>query len=295
MSKGLPPGKHRVECRVTIDRRAVFRQAWETEVVAGALEEFPPPNKEQIEALEVANEYRRTLGLVDFRPEPCLSAASLRHSQYLAMNREGGHLQKRGLPGFFGETSGDRVTAFGWTESSWEGVTHGEENVRRAVVNLFDAPYHRLPFMQPGVVAFGSGRVQDKTTLEFGGTKEKGLVVSPADGQRFVPRLWDGIERPDPLRIHEFAEQPVGYPIVFAYFDHETKGLSEVKTSLTLDDKPVPSYVNTPQNDNELTNAVFIMPIKPLKPLTLYKVSVSAKNGAGAPLQKSWSFTTGTN
>jgi hypothetical protein len=131
--------------------------------------------------------------------------------------------------------------------------------------------------------------------MEFGGTKKTGVVVSPADGETGVSRLWMGGEIPDPLRIHPGAEPPTGYPIILHCFQGSAKGISNVKATLTSAGKPIPFYLNTPANDSELPSGVLIIPKAGLKPNTKYSVSVTGFDAAGAPIDRSWSFTTGAS
>jgi uncharacterized protein YkwD len=288
----LSPGDYQVECKVTLAGRATFKQKWITTIAPNAIPNFAPSTPAQMEALTLANKVRRDLGLPELRLDECLNAAAIIHSEYLAANNEVGHSERPGQPKFFAESGGDRLAKLGWGGPSWEVVSQGERELSEAMQNLFDAPYHRIAFMQPGLITFGSGRVKDKTTIEMGGTSEEGVIVSPADGQTNVQRLWIGTEVPDPLRIHQNASQPVGYPIVLVCFQKDNLGLSNVKAELTSGGQAVPFYLNHPGNDPELQMAVFIIPIKPLKPKTSYTASVTGVDASGHNISRTWTFTT---
>jgi uncharacterized protein YkwD len=288
------PGEYLVECRVTFARRAVFKQSWRTSIAPGAMKDFVPANAQQTAALTLANKVRHNLALPELRMDDCLNTAATMHADYLAANNEVGHSQRPGKPKFFAETGGERLAKLGWGGASWEVVSQGEKELSDAIENLFDAPYHRIAFMQPGLITFGSGRVKDKTAIELGGTSEEGVIVSPADGQTNVARMWFGTEIPDPLRLHPDTSQPVGYPIVLVAFQRTDQGLSSVKATLTTNGQPVPFFLNSPANDSELQSAAFIIPSKPLKPKTTYAVSVTAVDAAGQAINRSWTFTTGS-
>lgn len=286
----LSPGANHVECAVTVDGKAVFRKSWDTLVAPNAADALPSPDERQTDALTKANALRRQVGLPEMAFSDNLNVASQRHCQYLAQNGLHGHEERAGLPGYFGATGADRLQTFGYGGSSWEGVTHGEDTIQEAVQNLFDAPYHRQPFLQPGTIVFGAGRAAKDTTIEFSGGHAAGVVVSPGDGQTDVPRRWDATEEPDPLRMHSGAELPTGYPILLC--DFGVKSLAAARATLEADGKAVPFYLNSPQNDDALQTAVFVIPVEPLKPNTTYRVSVHAQDEAGNPIDRSWSFTT---
>src|SRR5690349_20449922 len=130
--------------------------------------------------------------------------------------------------------------------------------------------------MQPGSTLVGAGYQGQRMAIEFGMSHEAGTVVSPADGQRDVPRDWNGRERPDPMRIHNL-QAPTGYPIVYAYFSSgdDTIKVTSAKLTTALG-KEVKISLNTPQNDDHLDFAAIVLPNQPLEPLTGYTVTVRA-------------------
>ena len=216
----FPPGEYKVQCRVVIDDSLVANKEWKFSVAPNASASLPPPDADQQRAFAGANSYRAALGLPPFQRDDQLNAAALAHSRYLALNNTTGHFQKPGRPGFVGEQPGDRLEAFGFVDESWEDVSYGSPTPEASVQNLFEAPYHRIPFMQPGPVLLGTGFAERRLTMEFGGSKAEGVVVSPAAGQANVPTSWDGNERPNPLRLHD-ASGIVGYVVVFSFWGSE--------------------------------------------------------------------------
>jgi hypothetical protein len=87
---------------------------------------------------------------------------------------------------------------------------------------------------------------------------------------------------------------PVGIPIVVSVQQNGATGLQAGAISLSSGGQPVPAYVNTPGNDDQLQAGLILIPKKPLKPGTKYTVKVSLKTATGKPFDRVWSFTTAT-
>ncbi|MEJ5171363.1 MAG: hypothetical protein WHU10_10275, partial [Fimbriimonadales bacterium] len=262
---------------------------WSFEVAPGAALALPEANAEQLAAIERANAIRRLLGLPEFWHEPSLSAAAASHSAFLASNRAFGHTQDPALPGFTGRTARERAMAFGFAGSVWETVGFSAQPGSDLVRELFDAPYHRLPFLQPGPVPVGAGVAGSYLTLNFGASTQEGLVVSPAPGQRAVPTAWDGVETPCPLDVHGLRG-PVGYPIVAAWFGEGKLELLEARL-LDAGGEDVPTVANHPGNDPHLDSGVFLIPRNALRPGETYRVVLRVRVN-GRETQRDWTFTT---
>lgn len=291
----LPPGGYDVACRVAAERGDPIERAWQFSVARGARDRLAPPGPVQQNALAAANAYRRRLSLPLLRLDDRLSAAAAAHVSYLERNRTTGHFEIPGRPGFAGVTPRERKAPFGYFGSGYEAVDYGSRSVVEAVRALFDAPYHRMPFLQPGPILFGAARSGRHTVLEFGASDKEGTVVYPAAGQRDVPVAWDDKERPDPLQIHG-ARGTVGYPITLFHFAPDRLTMRVTGTTLaTASGKPVPFFLNDPENDPEMAalNGVLIIPRRPLPPNTTFNVSVAAQTPLGRTVSRSWSFTTG--
>ncbi len=221
-----------------------------------------------------------------------LCAAASAHSRYLQMNGEFGHEESPGKAGYVGADLMMRLTAFGYGGGAYEDINLGRPTLGSAVRSLFDAPYHRIPFLQPGSPDFGIGTSGRITTLDFGRTALSETAVSPGDGQRGVPSAWNSIETPDPLRLHE-VKRPVGYVIVFVYYTPDNERIRVTSAFLTDSrGREIPFFLNAPTNDNHLTNAVFLIPRQPLKPANTYTVSVDAYAASGKNISREWNFTT---
>lgn len=288
----LVPGEYAVACTVELSGQYKVSREWKFTVAENALERLPAPDPSQSEAMNRANELRAMLGLPPFSPSPSLCAAANAHASFMKTNRVFGHAQQEGLAGFIGARPLDRAQAFGHQGGLWEDVAMAMESPAGFVDQLFHAPYHRIPFLQPGTAPIGVGLDSRFACINFGASNAEGTVVSPADGQTGVPCSWDGVETPSPLRVHN-AKGPVGYVAMLSHFTLANERLVCEQASLKCNGESVPFYLNTPDNDGHLTNTVLIMPVSPLKPNTAYTVSVKARTASGARIERTWTFTTG--
>jgi hypothetical protein len=288
----IPSGAHHIRCKATFDGKYTFSKEWDTSVAPDAVSALAPPTDLQKQILGLANERRHSLGLPDLQIDDRLDAAATAHAAYLAANKIVGHDESPTAPGFVGLTGGDRCETFGWCTGSWEGVTFGEATLSQALDDLFDAPYHRVPFLQPGLTYFGSSSADTRTTLLFGTTQTAAVTVSPADGQSGIPIQWESHEDPNPLRGHTDSNL-CGYPIVIAEFGVPAAERLQV-TSATLQSSTganVDIWLQTPANDEFLTNAAIIIPQQPLLPGTTYTATAEMTSGDKS-FSKTWKFTT---
>jgi hypothetical protein len=291
-SRPFAAGSYNVQCKVLVDNRLEVKKDWSFKVTSKAISSLPDPNAAQNAGASEVQVIRRKLGLDDIYQEDRLNAASLAHSKYLTQNRRTGHYEKEGEPGFVGATPADRLEAFGFSGGSWECVSFNSGGLKQSVQDLFDAPYHRIPFLQPGRTPIGTGFDGKNFTIKFGIGSGSGVSYSPASGERNVPTTWDGNENPNPLRIHKATGAKVGYPIVFSVFDQDFPTVRVQHASLSLNGRSVPVFLNSNANDDRLDNTVFLIPVKPLAPGTTYDVEIQAEVNGKAPVRRSWSFTT---
>jgi uncharacterized protein YkwD len=280
----LEKGLYAVVCNVTINRAVVARQDWMFEV-GGSSATIAA-------ALEATNALRRELGLPAFISDQRLNDAAVAHSRYQLLNHETGHFEDPAKPGFTGKAPWDRVQRFGYPGTCFECASGNQMDPATAVKLLFDAPYHRIAFLQPGTAAIGIGFEAGALTLDYGLATDEGAGLSPSPGQAEVPIEWDGNESPSPLRIHG-ATGSVGYPIVFSWFSPRLEGNRvDSKKLIGPDGLEVPSYLNTPENDGELRFSGVLTPKAKLLRGTTYRVDVRAASQRGKKLDRSWSFTT---
>ncbi len=267
---------------------AVFCSAQEQ---AASKIEPPKPTAEQLLLFREANRFRKLMGLPPFKLSLKLCASAQAHCHYSYHHPGESHYEAENKEEFRGKTPTDRARGQGYTEGVSEDMSFGGV-IEDAVAGLVEAPYHRVLFMQPGSPDFGCGYDEGIVTLDFGTTERKEWVVYPADGQRDVPLTFTGNEIPDPLRLHG-AKPPAGY-IVTLLVCGEADKIRIVSTDFTTKrGESVPYFLNTPDTDEFLNYGVFLIPRKPLLPLTEYTASVTFQRGDGAETAVVWSFKTG--
>ena len=89
------------------------------------------------------------------------------------------------------------------------------------------------------------------------------------------------------------AKAPVGYVITYFVYAAENPIIQVTGAQLlTADKKPVPFYLNTPANDDELTNGALLIPREPLQPGARYTATIQAFTANGINISRTWSFTT---
>ncbi|MFH5187313.1 stalk domain-containing protein [Paenibacillus sp. TAB 01] len=256
--------------------------------------------------MKAINDYRTIHGLPAVKMNDNLNAAAAAHAKYLDANQilqsdgsqESLHSETAGKTGFIGATPLERGAYFGYTSSIGEDAALISGSIGDAIDALYDAPYHRSPLIDPTVKEIGIGRVGDYTIIEFGmeTVNTSQLVVSPAEGDRYVPTTFDGNERPGPLRVHGNEAYPVGYPIMAQYYGADVKNIKLLSAELTdSSKKSVEVLTNTPDNDTDLAKTVIVLPRKPLQADTSYHVKLRLqvmKDSSTVTEEKEWDFTT---
>lgn len=287
----LAPGTHDAKCTVNFDSGHTVDKRWRFRVLPGALPKLPAPGPQQKAAQRIIDQFRRQHGLPAMNSEPALHAAAQAHADYMAGNRSVGHSEAPGRKGFTGKTPGDRARAFGYFGGNSESVAKSGQALAESVRRLFEAPYHRVMFLQPGRPDFGAGFTRGSTCLKVGGDHTDGTVLSPPDRAKAVPLDWDGVETPDPLRGTRM-KGPVGYPVVMAVFGQGADTLRLKSAELKASGTSVPIVALHPGNDAKAHGAVILVPRSPLKPRTRYEVQITYTQ-SGRQSKKHWSFTTG--
>ncbi|HMS55331.1 MAG TPA: CAP domain-containing protein [Fimbriimonadaceae bacterium] len=293
----LAAGAYQVAMRVRYPGGGVHEKSWKLQVSDRALDNLPAPDDAQREALAAANDVRAGMGLEPYSMDDRINAAGKAHAKYLEQNKMTGHVQREGTPGFFGKTHKERLEAFGFVGNAVENVAYGAVDAKEAIQSLIDAPYHRLAFLQPGKLEFGSGLAGKCLTMACSLSEREQTVVYPGDGQKGIPTYWNKPEVPDPLAIHGASGRKVGYVITFAHFMPSKARLQVDEATLkSADGTLVDTYVNTPANDKNLEQACFLIPQGPLKPNTTYTASVKGvvdTDEGPERVSKTWQFTTG--
>ncbi|MCU6797590.1 stalk domain-containing protein [Paenibacillus sp. WQ 127069] len=303
----LKPGLQNVRMSISYRGYEPVEASWSFTVAQDAISDFTAANPEQLDGFAALNDYRLLYGLPTVKMNGRLNASATAHAKYLDANKiqqspdsmESLHEENPNKKGFFGKSPLERGAYFGYTSGVGEDAAFYSGSISQVIDVLFDAPYHRDPFLNPYIKEVGVGKVGDYTIIEFSSesdTPDK-LVVSPVEGDRYVPTSFKGDEQPDPLRIHSNQTYPVGYPIMAQYYGSEVKKVKLLSAEL-LDSskKPVDLLTNTPDNDSDLTNGVIVLPRQPLQFDTAYHVKINLqvthRDGSTKTEVKEWDFST---
>lgn len=301
----LPAGSYHVKLNFQFRGYREKEYDWNFTVSASAIKSFPDITPDQTLALKAVNDYRAALGLSPVRLNERLNAAAKAHADYLQANGLLSHDETQGSRGFIGETVTDRLKYYGYvSDIVMEDISQqSNEFPADAVDGLFDAPYHRIPFMYPNVKEIGYARAGNYHVFDFGSElhpDDPVNVLSPYPGEAYVPFSWDGHELPDPLRIHDNMQYPTGYPIMLGIYGKNVKQTAIVKAELADDaGKAVPLLWNGAGNmnkDDELNTEAMVIPAQPLEPNRAYTVSmqvlVTYQDDTRNMMEKTWKFTT---
>ena len=290
-----------VTARIKLKRYNWIEKSWSFTISKSSLATLPLPNQVQLNALDYANDYRYIMKLPLFESNSALNMSAQVHANYQTTVGELTHYQSSGNPSFIGESVQDRAAYYGFNGMVAEDISYNTKpSIQKSVDDLFDAPYHRIPFLNPALDRLGYGEKQYYSVLNFGSViqpKESTIVAYPGDGQVEVPIEWENYETPDPLRFYPNAPKKVGYPIMVGIYGGETESIQLIDAKLiNSTGQEVPAYINSPQTDDHLSQEVIIIPQSPLKTNSKYRVEVSLqainRNGESTSYQKSWSFTT---
>lgn len=306
--KDLAPGNYMVRIVISYSGYVPIEQLWSFTVSSNAIKQFPAATREQLDGLAAVNDYRVLYGLPPVTINEKLNAGAAAHAGYLHTHNvsqsedddESLHDENPAKPGFTGKKPADRAAFYNYLHAVGEDAALYDGTINETVDALFDAPYHRSPFLNPDVKEIGIGRAGDYLVIKFGMEQKKApmLIVSPAEGDRNVPTSFDGHESPDPLRIHANGTFPVGYPIMAEYYGSD---IDQVKLLIAdIQDlsskKSIDFWLNTPVNDDALSTAFILMPRKPLQPNTSYRVILQLQliktDGSTNMHMKEWDFTT---
>lgn len=300
----LNAGEHQVELRLELENGyAPIEKKWRFRVAADARAVADRTSEEALqaadEARQLANHYRLRLGLPLWETDLALMAAAIGHAQYLSANKRLSHEQEEGLEGFTGVTAEERAKRAGYFGSVAENlVEQPSPMAREAIDGLFDAPYHRIPFLMPQARDWGyahSGRyfVMNVGLWPLDKVRE---VHYPVEGEDGVPMLWNGNEVPDPLRLHQGIRYPVGYPIMWGLYGEGVTEMQVLAARLRDEEgQDWPLLVNDPSTDSHLRQEVILIPRDPLKPGTTYTVDLHVGyklDGEARETERQWSFTT---
>jgi len=252
------------------------------------------------------NEFRVSAGLQPVKEDRILSDACQLHAFYLEKNPELEglltHTEDSKNPGYTELGKESAARSVNATSSHYKPAAH-------YVDGLIATLYHRIALLNPrlSVVGIGiapfppKGRVVviDCHTMDWQAKVALCPVVYPKDEAKSVPlsfSLGHGEfpePRPDPKRT-------AGYPITITCYPPDWSP-GEATAKLSTGDQLVESWVfcreNEALSDHPLPETICILPRKPLKPNTTYKVEVTCKQYGVSntpPWSKTWTFTTGS-
>jgi hypothetical protein len=279
---------------------------WNFSILKGASTLSTGTTAEQRSGLQAINDYRLLLGLPSVTFNSALNTAALKHAHYLAVNAIDPintgvslHDENPSKKAFIGKNLVDRMNYVGYGNGAAEDVAFKRATLIEAVDSLFDAPYHRSPFLSPDMVEVGIAKEGNYHVIQFGyrDPSTTTLTVSPSDGDAFVPTIFDGHETPDPIRMHNLASYPVGYPLMASIVGPGITKATLQSATLTDDSgNKITLLQNQASNDNHLDTEVILIPIKPLSANTIYHVTVQMtgvyKDGKTQSFDKSWKFRT---
>jgi hypothetical protein len=155
--------------------------------------------------------------------------------------------------------------------------------------------YHRLPLLDPGLLAIGWGTVKSCAVMDAGSLcapAEKAWVVAwPFDGMTGVPIAFCA-ENPNPVPSED--QSHFGYPVTLQLgLPEEGQAGVEIQMQLFEGKSEVPCYFSSPNHPTnpELvpTNSYCLIPKARLKPKTQYTVQAE---WIGTEKKKTWGFKT---
>ena len=228
--------------------------------------------------------------------DPFLTKGCALHAAYLLKNVDhpstqglGLHNEDAKLPGYTKE--GERAGKASVIYLGKEGTD--------AVEGWIGSLLHRIPLMQSRLrkIGYGSARggpagvtVVLDATNGMGAGKDAPVVIYPADGQKDVPLKFTP-EIPDP--IPESPDKKAGYPVTAIFSEGAL-----IKDAKAMIKDPAGTelavWVSSPEKPaaaDYQRNTIGLIAQEPLKPSTLYTVTMAARV-TGKPWLKTWTFTT---
>jgi uncharacterized protein YkwD len=277
---------------------------------------------DQRAALVRTNRWRTAAGLAPVDGNSQVDDAATQHAQFMASNQQscwpGAHNQSNaaGCMGFTGRDPGARITAAGYTWSTYGEVIDWASTPESAVDEWLWTVYHRQPFMRFEYVHIGYGRVRGPfngreafhNVMNFasprGGatpTRPAAFVVFPVPGQTDVPPGFRGdLEGPTPPAPGTLGVWPRGLSsgtVVSAHFNDSNYEVAEhelYRSSPSNNQcEPVEHTFISRANDMNLRNGkdVFLYANQQLPAQTEFVVRLRGVVN-GANFERTWAFTT---
>jgi uncharacterized protein YkwD len=302
----LAPGSYNAKLVITFQGYQTKSIDWSFSILEGAGTLSTSSSQEQRIGLQAINDYRMLLGLPPVVFNNALNTAAQKHANYLAVNRIDPvntsvslHDEHPSKAAYIGSTLVERMNYVGYGKSAAEDVAYKNSSLVEAIDSLFDAPYHRGPFLNPDMIEVGVAREGNYHVIQFGFKEPSGtqLTISPSDGDVFVPTSFDGHETPDPIRMHKQTSYPVGYPLMATVTGPGLTKVSIQAASLKDESgKNIELLHNQEANDDHLDNEVILLPAKPLSADTVYQASLKLtgvyRDGRLQTFEREWKFRT---
>ncbi len=118
-------------------------------------------------ALSYLNSLRQNAGMSRYKTNTDLQKAATAHAHYLIQNRETGHYESLGKPGFSGKTPQDRVLKTDYQIGKVvENISVNSQDYKDSIDGLFSAIYHRFGFLDFESDEIGIGIVQNSADTD---------------------------------------------------------------------------------------------------------------------------------
>ncbi|WP_268623472.1 CAP domain-containing protein [Paenibacillus alvei] len=255
--------------------------------------------QDQLDALEMLNEVRLSVGLPPVKLNKEITQAAINHAKYYNLHERGkkvtlsAHQEKMGLEGFTGTGPFERMKAAGWNYGTsyrtGEDMHFGQKSSTMAMQSWLDTAYHRDIILGSAYNEIGIALVDGTAVVNLGGSYQSSMqsnriFVYPYQGMTNVPVGFYGNEVPNPL--DQFNVEHSGYIIsasVSGKLDWHEASITDEKGN------NVPFYEEVSSG-----RTLFLYPKSILQSYHTYRVNLAYRTDSSSETQHlSWSFKTG--
>jgi len=209
-------------------------------------------------------------------------------------NKQYGHHEKQRPRGLYGSIATGPSAGLGYALGDYEDIGFSTVTAAEMVTELFDAPYHRIAFLQQGTPRLWLQR--SRRTRHSGVWNDSRFRNYRISCRRRVRRAFI---------LEQIASSQIpcaSIPVLPTWSDirfHSSatvvraSQLSVQSATITAaDGTDVPCFVNRDANDPEVHGGVIIFPQAPMEPDTKYTVKIKGATVDGNDISRTWSFTT---
>jgi len=275
-----------------------------------------PDGSEVVLGFDFLNDTRAKLGLGKLNYNALLAKAADNHWQYILTNKEFGHTETLGKPGFTGVRPTDRAAAVGYSASYVGEVIATGEGQIDAYKTLINSIYHRSGLFDQGYrdVGTANSNIAVSQNMSVGAkTPQRNasdfVLVYPMDGQTDIQH---GMCAEEPWPFPEvnrdtactnsrydatikkfYRDYLVGYPILMAIQKDKVLTIKRFQLFEAGSNTPLETWLHTKTDPTTLVGSyeAYITKKGGLKIKTKYEV-VFEGAADGVPFSKTWSFTT---